>query len=110
MQKLTQWPGAWVALDPAAESADEVAEATEAVAARVRETQRCRLRANAYAAYHTVDHGNERAALDVALSVVEADWLALRAERDAYAEALKMIRLYARDTDARGLAAQVLHS
>ncbi len=130
MQRLTERLNAGVSLDlaadasarealiaglttgPAAEVAEDGECAVEAAsardAARALENRRRRLRANAHAAYHTVRHGTEEAALDVALAVVEADWLALRAERDAYAEALKMIRLYARDTEVRGLAAQVL--
>ena len=38
------------------------------------------------------------AALDAALAVLEAEWHAPRAASDGYAEALKAIRVYARDS------------
>jgi hypothetical protein len=65
------------------------------------------LRADARAAYRSVE-GSEDAALDAALSVLEAEWQAARAARDGYAEALKAIRVYARDTGARALAERAL--
>ena len=65
------------------------------------------LRANARAAYDSVE-GSRDAALDAALDVVEREWLAARAERDGYAEALKAIRLYAADPRVRGLARRAL--
>jgi hypothetical protein len=58
------------------------------------------VRANAAAAYDSVE-GDHAAALNAALAVVEAEWLAARAEREAYAEALKTIRTYGRDADSR---------
>jgi hypothetical protein len=65
------------------------------------------LRANARAAYDSVE-GSSEAALEAALAVVESEWLAARAERDSYAEALKAIRLYAADPRVRGLAKRAL--
>lgn len=76
-------------------------------AARARDALRRRLRANAHAAYHTVQ-GSQEAAVDAALAVIEAELLSIRAEREAYAEALKVIRLYARDGEIRALAGQTL--
>ena len=52
------------------------------------------LRANAHAAYRSVE-GGSGAALNAALAVLEAEWKSARAERDGYAEALKAIRVYA---------------
>jgi hypothetical protein len=66
-----------------------------------------RLRANAHAAYSSVE-GPQSAALDAALRVVEAEWRAALAQRDGYAEALKSIRLYAREREARLLAERAL--
>ena len=66
-----------------------------------------RLRADAHAAYHSVE-GTERAAIDAALAVLEAEWHAARALSDGYAEALKAIRVYGRDPGARDLAARAL--
>ena len=65
------------------------------------------LRANARAAYNSVE-GSSEAALDAALAVVEAEWQSARAERDSYAEALKAIRLYAADSQVRSLAKRAL--
>ena len=65
------------------------------------------LRADAHAAYHSVEGGAD-AALDAALAVLEAEWQSTRAERDGYAEALKAIRVYARDTGTRTLAERAL--
>ena len=65
------------------------------------------LRANAHAAYHSVQGGHE-AALDAALEVIEAEWHAARAQRDDFAEALKSIRLYAQDRKSRVLAERAL--
>jgi hypothetical protein len=65
------------------------------------------LRANAHAAFHSVE-GSGAAALDAALAVIEAEWHAARAERDSYAEALKAIRLYALDPQVRGVAKRAL--
>jgi hypothetical protein len=65
------------------------------------------LRANAHAAYRSVE-GGEAAALDAALAVLEAEWQATRAARDGYAEALKAIRVYARDNGTRALAERAL--
>jgi hypothetical protein len=67
------------------------------------------LRANAHAAYRSVE-GSEGAALDAALAVLEAEWQATRAARDVYAEALKAIRVYARDGGARALAERALRA
>ncbi|MFO1105304.1 MAG: hypothetical protein U1E34_04340 [Amaricoccus sp.] len=66
-----------------------------------------RLRANAHAAYESVQ-GSRHAALDLALSVYEAELRDLRAQCDAHAEMLKTIRLYARDGETRALAAKGL--
>ena len=65
------------------------------------------LRANARAAYNSVE-GSHEAALDAALAVIEHEWLAARAERDAYAEALKAIRLYATEPGVRNIAKRTL--
>jgi hypothetical protein len=65
------------------------------------------LRANAHAAFRTVE-GSPEAALDTALSVYETELRAARAARDSYAEALKTIQLYATDAGARSKAAQAL--
>jgi hypothetical protein len=65
------------------------------------------LRANAHAAFHSVE-GSGAAALDAALAVIEAEWHSARAERDGYAEALKAIRLYAIDPQVRGAAKRAL--
>ena len=65
------------------------------------------LRADAHAAYRSVEGGAE-AALDAALAVLEAEWQATRAARDGYAEALKAIRVYARDSGTRALAERAL--
>ena len=66
-----------------------------------------RLRADAHAAYHSVE-GGEGAAIDAALAVLEAEWQAARALSDGYAEALKAIRVYARDPGSRALAETAL--
>jgi hypothetical protein len=68
-----------------------------------------RMRANAHAAYRSVN-GDPEAALDAALAVIEAEWHATRAERDSFGEALKSIRLYAQDRRARALAERALDS
>jgi hypothetical protein len=65
------------------------------------------LRANAHAAFRTVE-GSPEAALDTALMLYETELRAARAERDNYAEALKTIQLYATDAGARSKAAQAL--
>lgn len=72
-----------------------------------------KLRANAHAAYRSIERGPvatpfNAAALDAALAVVEAKWQAEAALRDVYAEALKSIRLYAPDPKSRALADQTL--
>lgn len=71
------------------------------------ENRRQLLRANARAAHDSVQ-GTPEAALDAALSVVEAAWLEACAERNAYAEALKAIRMYSEDAKVRGIASQTL--
>ena len=100
-------PGALAPALTPEEAVDANAEAVAREAARALDNRRRRLRANAHAAFHSVQ-GSEEAAVDAALAVVEAAWLAARAEREAYAEVLKVIRLYARDCEIRALAAQVL--
>src|SRR5262245_54471132 len=65
------------------------------------------LRANAHAAFRSVED-NQGAALDAALAVLEAEWQATREARDGYAEALKAIRVYARDTGTRAIAERAL--
>ena len=66
-----------------------------------------KLRANAHAAYRSVD-GAEASAIDAALAVVEAEWHAARLERDSFAEALKHIRVYAADPKLREMAGRAL--
>jgi len=66
------------------------------------------VRANAFAAYDSVEGGDHAAALGAALALVEAEWFAARAQRDAYAEALKTIRLYGRDARSRAQADHAL--
>lgn len=65
------------------------------------------LRANAHAAYDSVQ-GSHRAALDLALSIHEAEIRELRARCGAQAEMLKTIRLYAQDRETRALATRGL--
>jgi hypothetical protein len=72
-----------------------------------------RLRADAHAAYRSVEgargaEGPDAAALEAALAVVEAEWRAALADRDSYAEALKAIRVYAPDPQCRAMAARGL--
>ena len=71
------------------------------------------LRANARAAYGSVEgarsvEGPDAAALEAALDVFETAWRAALADRDDFAEALKAIRLYAPDQRSRALAAASL--
>jgi len=71
------------------------------------------LRANAHAAFRTVEgardvEATDAAALDAALRVVEEEWRAAIAARDTYAETLKAIRLYAPDARSRRMAEQGL--
>ena len=71
------------------------------------------LRANARAAYGSVEgarsvEGPDAAALEAALDVFETAWRAALADRDDFAEALKAIRLYAPDQRRRALAAASL--
>lgn len=71
------------------------------------------LRANARAAYRSVEgardiDGRDGAALEAALDVVEAAWRAAVDRRDAHAEALKAIRLYASEPRCRAMAAASL--
>lgn len=65
------------------------------------------VRANALAAFDSAE-GTVHQAVGAALAVVEAEWRACRKERDDYAEALKTIRLYAKDARVRDLAARTL--
>lgn len=72
-----------------------------------------RLRANARAAYMSVEgarriEGADVSALDAALEVIEAEWRSVLAERDRCAEALKAIRIYAPDARCRSMAADGL--
>lgn len=71
------------------------------------ENRRQLLRANARAAHDSVQ-GSPEAALDAALAVVEAAWLEACEERNAYAEALKAIRMYSEDAKVRGIATESL--
>lgn len=71
------------------------------------ENRRQLLRANARAAHDSVQ-GTPEAALDAALAVVEAAWLEACEERNAYAEALKAIRMYSEDAKVRGIATDSL--
>lgn len=71
------------------------------------------LRANARAAYRSVEgareiDGCDGAALEAALDVVEAAWRSAIDKRDAHAEALKAIRLYATEPRCRAMAAASL--
>jgi hypothetical protein len=66
-----------------------------------------RLRADAHAAYRSVE-GAQGAAIDAALAVLEAEWQAARRLSEDYAEALKAIRVYARDPGSRALAERAL--
>jgi hypothetical protein len=71
------------------------------------ETRVRAVRANAHAAHDSVEGGGDKA-IDAALAVVESEWRACRDERDALAEALKAIRLYAGEAQVRRLAAEAL--
>lgn len=71
------------------------------------ENRRLLLRANAHAAHDSVQ-GSPDAALDTALAVMEAAWLEACEERNAYAEALKAIRMYSEDARVRSIAAHSL--
>jgi hypothetical protein len=64
-------------------------------------------RAHAHAAFRSVE-GCERAALDAALAVVEAEVSRLRGTVLAYGEALKEIEVYGADPTARTTAAAAL--
>jgi hypothetical protein len=64
-------------------------------------------RAQAHAAFRSVE-GSERAALDAALAVVEAEVSRLRGTVLAYGEALKEIEVYGGDPTARSTAAAAL--
>ena len=92
-------------------SADDDAQEPPALPARATAmAQRlARLRANAHAAYASVD-GRHEAALDTALAVMEAELRAVSNRADAQAEILKQVRLYARDAESRALAKRGLES
>jgi hypothetical protein len=64
-------------------------------------------RAHAHAAYRSVE-GSPQAALDAALSVIEAEVSRLRGTVLAYGEALKEIEVYGRDPSVRSTAAAAL--
>jgi hypothetical protein len=64
-------------------------------------------RAHAHAVFRTVQ-GTERAALDAALAVVEAEVARLRQTLLTYGEALKSIQVYGTDEEARSTAATAL--
>jgi hypothetical protein len=64
-------------------------------------------RAHAHAAFRSVE-GSQRAALDAALAVVEAEVARLRGTVLAYGEALKEIEVYGVDPTARSTAAAAL--
>lgn len=71
------------------------------------------LRENARAAFRSVEgahglDGCDRAAVEAALDVVMAAWRSAAEARDAHAETLKAIRLYAPDPRSRALAAASL--
>lgn len=84
------------------------AEEDEAVPARHAKALRALRRANAHAAYASVEEGTHAAALDAALAVIETDYAALEKRCAAQAEALKRLRLYAADPETRALAAKGL--
>jgi hypothetical protein len=88
------------------DDADGMEEAAPAIATRFENKVRT-LRANAHAAYHSVE-GTQHTAVDAALDVIEAEWHAARIQRDRYAEALKSIRLYAGDMWSRAMAHRAL--
>jgi hypothetical protein len=72
-----------------------------------------KLRAEAHAAFRSVDGARrlgaaDAAALDGALDVIEEEWRAAVAERDRCAEALKAIRVYSPHAGCRAMAAQGL--
>lgn len=86
--------------DPAAEPEETAPTRTHRAAAALR-------RANAHAAYASVE-GTHEAALDAALAVVEAELAAIEIRCAAQAEALKRLRLYANDAATRALATKGL--
>jgi hypothetical protein len=94
---------------PGGADADEAdASAPEAPSAETRFENKVRsVRANALAAFDSAE-GSVHQAVGAALAVVEAEWRNCRKERDDFAEALKAIRLYAKDAPVRGLAARTL--
>jgi len=106
---------AWLArlvADADLDSEHDVA-ATPARIATSFENRVSRLRANARAAYGSVEgarrvEGADFSALDAALDVLEAEWRAVLAERDRCAEALKAIQVYAPDSRCRAMATQGL--
>lgn len=72
-------------------------------AARAAKAARARRRANAQAAYDSVE-GTHTAALDAALAVIEADYAALERRCAAQSEALKQLIVYGCDAATRTLA------
>jgi hypothetical protein len=100
----------WLSAGEAAEFDDEGrAEGAREIAAPFENEVRM-LRANARAAYRCVEgareiDGCDGAALEAALDVVEAAWRSAIDQRNAHAEALKAIRLYASDPRCRAMAA-----
>lgn len=86
--------------DPAAEPEETAPTRSHRAAAALR-------RANAHAAYASVE-GTQEAALDAALAVVEAELAAMEIRCAAQAEALKRLRLYANDATTRALATKGL--
>jgi hypothetical protein len=91
---------------PAEADDDQVQPEAPAIASNKENCLRA-LRANAHAAFKSVQ-GTETAAIDAAVDVVAAELETVCSERAAYAEALKAIRLYAEDPRVRALAAGAL--
>lgn len=76
-------------------------------AARAARAARARRRANAEAAYESVE-GTHAAALDAALAVIEAEYAALERRCAAQSEALKQLIVYGCDAATRTLATRGL--
>jgi hypothetical protein len=71
--------------------------------------RQARLRAEAHAAFRSVE-GPVPAALDAALAVLESEITRLGAAAEAYGEALKSVRTYDDDPAQRAMAAAALYA
>jgi hypothetical protein len=87
----------------------EALEAPVDPVARRASVRRARLRAEAHAAFRSVQ-GPTPAALDAALAVLETEIARLTDAAEAYGEALKSVRTYDDDAGQRAMAAAALYA